>query len=137
MNDRFKFRVWDKELKYFHDQPDYFLSSNGKLHTVTLNHRKEIDVIEIENSDNYVVQQCTGLKDSENFLIYEGDIISTCDDRNLELTVFWQQELSRFEASSPEYKGDNIICNIFVLTGRCAKICKIIGSIFEGIKNEN
>ena len=70
MNNRFKFRVWDKlaeRMIYPHNdnQQHFIIDLNGRFHNLQNG----------SGGDDYVIQQYTGCHDSSNNEIYEGDIV--------------------------------------------------------------
>lgn len=69
MNDRLKFRTWDKEIKKLR-YGDVALDCNGKPFVITCDPKKPIEYL-----DNVEVNFCTGFKDCKGNLVYFNDLV--------------------------------------------------------------
>jgi hypothetical protein len=123
MNRVLKFRIWDKlSEKYIYPDKGYqghfILDLNGRF----------CNLQNGSGGDDYVVQQYTGLKDSEGNEIYEGDIISG---------EFYDIEYHYSETIKAEVVFNNGAFNI-ACSGWYKPSLRIVGNVMENpelIKN--
>lgn len=114
--DRFKFRVWNtSDKKYFDWEYLRLCADLG-------------DVLNRGSTQCQVIEQCTGLKDKNGTLIFEGDIVELTRSRNYgwckrgtKLKVQW----NTFSCCGFGFGG------IGNLTQKCAENCIVIGNIHE------
>lgn len=131
MNDRFKFRVWDKLDEEYYDENCFQMQieSSGDLFIIGVGNDGEDCFWE---TDNTVVEQCTGLKDKNGKLIYEGDICRIkgtyydCDYKEY-LEV---DDIEKVE-SLEKFFGEAMLKGVYSALGCDTLQVEVIGNIHE------
>ena len=134
MNDRFKFRVWDKEVgKMFTPTRHFnFCNVNGTIVCIESFcqydgfYQKRI----IKEFNDAILMQCTGLKDKNGKLIYEGDCLGGIYEG---LYVHWCNECMQFQLCEKDYgcmacEGDIHWAEVVEDNNKL----EVIGNIYEG-----
>lgn len=134
INNRFKFRLWNKNAKSF--VKDYSDSGQEINAEITLLNTL---INSCSNLDNYIIKQSTNIQDINNKTIYEGDIVKILDD-NIAVclannpkynkgVVTWLREGFSL-CQSGEGFGANEIYH-YIICDCCPARIEIIGNIFE------
>ena len=112
MKDRFKYRIYDVENKKYIDNPE--------------------DFVPWDLPDGFIAEQCTGLKDKNGNLIFEGDVVKinglwdACGQAGYsenKCVVEYDEEVAGFTPMC-NYDCD---CNVY----HDADKCEVIGNVHK------
>lgn len=124
--DRFKFRVWDEVINQYRKEGTIQLSGNGQPFIINGD-------MEVEGIEDVIIEQCTGLRDKNGILIFEGDVVKKTykDGTNLCTEVFYNTELCRWYLRKPYPNLHAVEYMVWDFCGSMADSLEVIGNIHE------
>ena len=101
-----KYRIWNKNSGYFIKDSDtnkHYLSQNGDIIIVD-----EMEDIYKTDKKNYIINEYTGLKDIEDYEIFEDDIVWNEYDEEYQVVIFIEGEYKVKGKTSVQNLYDNL-----------------------------
>ena len=130
MNDRFKFRLWHKPLKTMHYN-DFIVTATGYMAKIYQqdDYMMKFNQEDLEFDKQCILMQCTGLKDKNGKLIYEGDIVKYKDEVYDLCIGRIQWDNAHYELQY--YTGEKYGWFSHILCLKHIKNVEVIGNIYE------